>query len=136
MMVYFLNYIKLVLVEKYNDCRLRVRCKHFLTYTILIIKGVHQGNVLSQLLFNIFIIEIGDAFCEIDIPVLHNSKISHLLYVEYLLLSSTTSEGLQHNIYKTQEFCKPWGLSISIGKTKAMIFSKKMVEPTTTGFSL
>ena len=32
--------------------------------------------------------------------------------------------GLQHNINKAQEFCKQWGLSIKIDKTKIMIFSK------------
>ena len=91
----------------YNDCRSRVKCKHFHSDPISIAKGVHQGNVLSPLLFNIFINDIRDAFSEIDVPVLHSSKISRLLYADGLLLYQQQQiEGLQHNINKAQGFCK------------------------------
>ena len=56
--------------------------------------------MLSPMLFNIFINDVGDAFSENDVPVLHNSSISHLLYADDLLLLSTTAEGLHHNINK------------------------------------
>ena len=59
-----------------------------------ITKGVHQGNVLSPLLFNVFINDIGDAFTENDVPVLQSSSVSHLLYADDLLLLSTTADGL------------------------------------------
>ena len=76
----------------YNDCHSSVKCKHFLSDPNSITKDVHQGTVLSLLLFNtcIFPNDIGDAFSEVDAPVLHSSKISHLLYVDDLLLLSTT----------------------------------------------
>ena len=34
--------------------------------------------MLSPMLFNIFINDVGDSFSENDVPVLHNSKVSHL----------------------------------------------------------
>ena len=101
-----------------------VKCRRFLSDPIDITKGVHQGNVLSPMLFNIFINDVGDTFSENDVPVLHNSKVSHLLYADDLLLLSTTAEGLQHNITKVHNFCKQWGLSINIDKTKIIVFSK------------
>ena len=116
----FYNVIK----SMYNECHSRVRCKHFLSEPIDITKGVHQGNVLSPVLFNIFINDIGDMFSETDAPILKNSLVSHLLYADDLLLLSTTAEGLQRNISKADEFCKQWGLSINIDKTKTMVFSK------------
>ena len=116
----FYNVIK----SMYNECHSRVRCKHFLSEPIDITKGVHQGNVLSPVLFNIFINDIGDMFSETDAPILKNSLVSHLLYADDLLLLSTTAEGLQRNISKADEFCKQWGLSINIDKTKIMVFSK------------
>ena len=80
--------------------------------------------MLSPMLFNIFINDVGIAFSAIDVPVLHNSSVSHLLYADDLLLLSTTAEGLQHNINKVEDFCKQWGLSINVDKTKIMVSSK------------
>ena len=64
----------------------------------MIKQGVHQGSVLSPLLFNIFINDIGDDLLLDDAPMLHDSKISHLLYADDLVLLSTTEIGLQNNI--------------------------------------
>ena len=62
---------------------------------ILITQGVHQGNVLSPLLYNIFLNDIGNKLCIDDAPILHDSKISHLLYADDLVLLSTFEIGLQ-----------------------------------------
>ena len=110
-----------------NDVTLRqseLKCKHLLSDHISITKCVHQGNVLSLLLFNVIIYDIGDAFSEIDVPVLHSCKISDLLYADDLSLLSATADVLQRNINKAQEFCKQRGPSINLDKTKTMIFSK------------
>ena len=113
-----------VIKSMYNNSHSKVKCKHFMSEPIKILKGVHQGNVLSPLLFNIFINDIGDDLTENAVPVLHTSKISHLLYADDLLLLSTTEDGLQHNIDRVTSFCKKWGLSINTDKTKVMVFSK------------
>ena len=48
-----------------------------------------------------------------EAPVLYDSKISHLLYADDLLLLSTSKTGLQHNLRQVNEFCSRWGLSIN-----------------------
>ncbi|MCG7891851.1 MAG: reverse transcriptase family protein [Candidatus Thiodiazotropha endolucinida] len=113
-----------VLKSMYSCCHSRVRCKNILSEPIEITKGVHQGNVLSPLLFNIFINDLGENLISDEVPELHYSKISHLLYADDLLLLSTSECGLQHNINKVNEFCNKWGLSINSDKSKIMIFSK------------
>ena len=85
-------------------------------------QGVHQGSVLSLLLFNIFINDIGDDLTVNDAPFLHRSKISHLLYADDLLLLSTSETELQHNINIINAFCMKWGLAINVDKV--VLFSK------------
>lgn len=113
-----------IIKSMYNCSQSRVKCKHFMSDPIEITKGVHQGNVLSPLLFNIFINDLGDDMVDTDAPMLHDSKISHLMYADDLLLLSTSETVLQHNISKVNEFCNRWGLSINVDKSKIMIFSK------------
>ena len=62
-----------------------------------ITKGVHQGNTLSPLLFNIFITDLGDFSLNTEAPVLYDSRISHLLYADDL--------RLLQNISKVNNFC-------------------------------
>ena len=63
----------------YDGSQSRVKCKQLMSDPIDIIKGVHQVNVLSPLLFNIFINDLGDDIIDTDAPMLYYSKISHLL---------------------------------------------------------
>ncbi|MCU7801324.1 MAG: hypothetical protein KZQ70_14625 [gamma proteobacterium symbiont of Lucinoma myriamae] len=113
-----------IIKSMYNCSHSRIKCKHVMSGPIEVTKGVHQGNVLSPLLFNVFINDVGDEMMNTHAPILHESKSSHLLYADDLLLLSTTENGLQHNIDKINEFCNKWGLSINADKSKIMIFTK------------
>lgn len=108
----------------YQNSISRVKCKNTLTDSIDIKQGVHQGSVLSPLLFNIFINDIGNTLLTDAAPILYDSKVNHLLYADDLVLLSTTEEGLQRNIDRVHEYCTNWGLTINTDKSKVMTFSK------------
>ena len=90
----------------------RVKGKHTLTEPISIHQGVHQGNVPSPLLFTIFINDISSEIVSDSSPILHDTRVSHLLYADDLVLLSLTEEGLQRSINKVKDFCNKWGLVI------------------------
>ena len=117
-----------VIKSMYDGSQAKVKCNQFMSDLIDITKGVHQGNVLSPLLFNIFINDLGDNLIDTETPVLYDSKINHLLYADDLMLISKSATELQQNIGKVNEFCDRWGLSVNPDKTKTMIFTKKMAK--------
>ena len=102
----------------------RVKSKHTLTEPLSIHQGVHQGNVLSPLLFNIFINDISSEILSDSSPILYDLRVSHLLYADDLVLLSLTEERLQRNINKVKDVFNKWGLVINTDKSKIMTFSK------------
>ena len=113
-----------VIKSMYNSSHSRVKSKHTISEHIAITQGVHQGRVLSPVLFNIFINDIGDDLLENNVPILNGHTKCHLLYADDLLLLSTSENELQRNITIINEFCNKWGLSVNADKSKVMVFSK------------
>ena len=71
-----------IIKSMYSCSHSRIKCKNIMSDPVEITKGVYQGNVFSPLLFNVFINDIGDNFSVRDVPVLHDSNVSHLLYAD------------------------------------------------------
>ena len=94
---------------------------------------VKQGEVLSPLLFNIFINDINDIFSEECDPVtLNTRKMSCLQYADDLVILVQSKEGLQTCLDRLDVYCKTWKLEVNVDKSKYMIMSKKKSKDTTT----
>ena len=86
--------------------------------------GLKQGYPLSPMLFNLYIDDIKDIFDEHCDPVtLSDVKINHFLYADDLVLLSQSRTGLQTCLDKVHEFSTAKHLTISIKKSKTLIFN-------------
>ena len=88
-------------------------------------KGVHQGNPISPLLFNIFINDLFDKLKSTqDISLDDTQTFNILMYADDLIILSTSKENLQTNLNLLNEYCNKWKLEINYSKTKCMTFTK------------
>ena len=60
-----------------------------------------------------------------DAPSLSGALIPLLLYADDLTIMSTTAAGLQRQLYALQLFCKQRQLTVSLAKTKVVIFGSR-----------
>ena len=90
------------------------------------LRGVLQGCILSPLLFNLYLNELSfllDNAMRTDPIILPNGcKLSHLLYLDDLVLLSKSREGLQNCINLVSEFCSKWQITVNEKKSKVTIF--------------
>ena len=113
--------------DMYTKVRCKVKTKDGLTPSIASNVGVRQGDVLSPMLFNIYINDIAEILDkpQCDLTELGNAVIRCLMYADDLVLISTSRNGLQHQLDILQEYCQKWHLTVNIQKTKVMAFTKK-----------
>ncbi len=86
--------------------------------------GLKQGCPLSPMLFNLYIDDVGDVFdADCDPVTITDASISHFLYADDLVLVSLSSRGLQRALDRVSEYSRRKSLTISIKKSKSMIFN-------------
>ena len=78
----------------YKSSFSQVKCRNVSSDPVLIILGVHQRSVLSPLLFNTFINDIGEILSLEYAPILHDTKIGHLINAGDLVLLSTSEKSM------------------------------------------
>lgn len=88
--------------------------------------GVLQGDILSPMLFSLFLEDLETHLHEnlsagIDIDQIN---IFLLLFADDLAIISETPNGLQKHLNTLHTYCERWGLTVNIDKTKVMIFQK------------
>ena len=111
---------------------------HQLNSSFPINKGVRQGDMLSPLLFNLFINDVIPEFQgpECLPPELKNEKVGCLLYADDLVIISTAPEGLQNSLNNLNSYCQKWKLEVNLAKSKSMCLSKRKSSQKGTEFKI
>lgn len=97
----------------YEGAKTRVRVGSELSEEFEVKVGVHQGSVLSPLVFAIVIDVVTESARE--------GLMGEMLYADDLVLMSDTMEGLREKFVKWREAFESKGLKVNLGKTKVMV---------------
>ena len=114
------------LKSMYREVSCSIKLNSQLTDWFPINNGVKQGCLLSPTLFSLYIDDLVDelnsARAGIDI---NSDHVAALLYADDIVLLAHNEESLQLELDIVYNWCKTWGISINISKTKVMHFRKK-----------
>ena len=115
-----------VIKKLYSSSESCIKMQNGISKSFLCKSGVKQGEPLSPMLFNLYVNDLSSILNDVnsDAPVLGDSKISHLLYADDLLLLALTPNGLQKSLDALSHYCEKWKLNINIEKTKVLKFWK------------
>ena len=109
----------------YQDPSCRIKFKNGLSKSFTSRCGVKQGDVLSPILFNLYINDLVKNLNETqtDPVVMGDISINSLLYADDIILLSSTESGLQKSLDELNKFCSSWKLDVNKEKSKVMIFN-------------
>ena len=114
-----------IILSMYQDPSCRIKFKQGLSRKFVSKCGVKQGDVLSPILFNLYINDLISNLNQGQVsPVtIGDVSINSLLYADDIILLSSTQEGLQNALDILQKFCESWKLEVNMQKSKVMIFN-------------
>ena len=87
--------------------------------------GVIQGDVLSPLLFLLFINDLPDVISNTKhahLTTLNNKDIPLLAFADDVALMSSSPGGLQKQLNALNVYCNEWRLTVNTEKTKVLVF--------------
>ena len=111
----------------YRNSKAKIKLLNRISEVIDINVGTEQGHPMSPELFKIYLVDLsaklnGDAD-KLCLPSLNNNTVSHLLWVDDLILLALDERSLQHLLDLLAEFCNEWGLQVNLSKTEVMVFN-------------
>ena len=88
--------------------------------------GLFQGEIMSPILFSLFINDIESSLQTntLDGITLDQITIYLLLFADDAVLISDSREGLQNSLSQLESYCKKWKVTVNVNKTKVMIFQR------------
>ena len=87
--------------------------------------GLLQGESLSPLLFSLYVNDLPELLNNVDIGIkVQEIIIKLLMFADDTVVFSETIEGLQKGIDSVRDYCRKWGITVNVPKTKVLVFKK------------
>ena len=110
----------------YQTVKLRVKGLNSLTNLLDCDVGLLQGEIMSPILFSIFLNDLEMQLSDNDNDGITIDQLSLylLLFADDAAIFSETREGLQKSLDNLEIYCNKWNLTVNVDKTKVMVFQK------------
>ena len=119
----------------YSSSNSQLRLNGILTNSFNVSSGVRQGDVMSPILFSMFLNDLATGVknlnCGVDI---NGSDVSILLYADDIVLIAPTEQKLQKMLHFISNWCRKWRMAINTDKTKAIHFRAGSTSETVYDF--
>ena len=122
----------------YSNVPMSVRTSAGLSPCFQAVTGLKQGCPLSPTLFGLYIDDLEEELMaaarrgeQLDLPSFLGSggaAVPPLLYADDMVLLATSAAGLQRQLNLLQQYCRQWGLTVNIDKTKLMLLSGRRTQ--------
>ena len=114
-----------IIHSMYQDPSCRLKFKHGLSKNFISKCKVKQGDVLSPILFNLYINDLISDLNEAQTePVtIGEVCVNSLFYADDIILLSNTQSGLQNSLNTLNRFCSSWKLEVNEQKSKIVVFN-------------
>ena len=114
-----------IIRSMYSNNSFKIKFANGLSKRFLSSCGVKQGDVLSPMLFNLFIDDLVkkvNSFPSGAISI-NELSINSLLYAEYIVLLANSKEALQTFLDIFDDYCTSWKLHMNTDKPKVVVFN-------------
>ena len=121
----------------YSKSTAQIRINSLLTEEFNVTSGVKQGDIISPLLFSMYLNDLAtgikDLNCGVDINSLN---VSILLYADDIVLIAPSEEALQKMLDFVGAWCNKWRMSINDDKSQIVHFRRLNLPRTDVNFKL
>ena len=121
----------------YSSSVAQIRINGMLTEPFDVTSGVKQGDIISPLLFSMYLNDLATGIknlnCGLDI---NDYNLSILLYADDIVLIAPSERALQKMLSYIHKWCKKWRMAINTDKTQVVHFRRQKSARTNHNFSL
>ena len=121
----------------YSSSNSQLRVNNYLTESFNVASGVRQGDIVSPVLFSMFLNDLATGIKGLDCGVkINGNDLSILLYADDIVLIAPSEGSLQKMLDFVADWCRKWRMAVNNEKTKIVHFRKQSVCQTGYNFRL
>ena len=116
-----------IIRDMYFKVKSCVRSTHSVSDFFQYAVGLRQGEVLSPLLFSLFVEDL-ELFLQERVTAglsIDDINLILLLFADDMVLVGNSPEDLQNSLNRLHMYCSEWGLTVNTSKTKIVVFRKR-----------